>query len=474
MVRNGLHEGWCIRLVNDSYSLGRNRDNDLILVDRWISRRHCLFSYIRGAWQVIDLDSTHGILVNAQRVEGQQRLNQGDVLELGEVRIDVSYSPDSPPLTKLKQMAVLEHPAILRIESGRQEGLEVKLENQIYTIGRTRHNEIILSDSTISRRHCLIGRARNEWYILDLNSRHGVLVDGEQIHDRHLLQGNESLQAGEVKMALRFIFDPLASEGRSQRTTPEPMVLQVLDGLHEGWEIPLIHPSYCLGRSRNNDLPLADPSISRIHALFVWNRLRWTVEDLGSSLGIELNGTTIDDKQPISAGDQLRLGDVSLLAKAAFSNEEPALLADQEGPKRRRQTRSKLRIIQALPSADFEQTMAIDGQEGGEEGHTDLYDRTMALNPNRLSADMMQRLQTSRQERDPSSREGLDTVDLPANDLDDDVYDDGGRTFHGEFHRTYSLDLSADQRQQMNELASYQEEIQPPEPEDEDWDEDDH
>ncbi len=357
-VCNGLHEGWTIRLVKESYSLGRNRDNDLIMVDRWISRRHCLFSQSNGRWQVIDLGSTHGVRVNGTQIRDQHLLRDGDSIELGEVRLQVNDSPDAAPLSGLEMPSVQEHPAVLRIESGPQAGLEVRLENQTYTVGRVAKNDITLSDPTISRRHCLIGLSKSDWYILDLNSRHGVLVNGELIEERQVLHGDEAVQVGDIQMALRFVFDPLAGEGQRSRSIPRPLVLSVRDGLHEEWEIPLIHPSYTLGRSRCNDIILADPSISRIHCLFVYHRGNWTVEDLGSSLGVLVNGKAIDTKQLLRGCEQLRIGDVNILVRDSFT---PAAgqtdsVGDRSSQKR---ARRKLRIIQTLP-VDMDSTFVFD------------------------------------------------------------------------------------------------------------------
>jgi len=432
-VRNGMHEGWAIRLVNESYSLGRNRDNDLILVDRWISRRHCLFSFVRGAWHIVDLDSTHGVRVNAQMVDGQQRLEDGFVIELGEVRLDVNLRPVAPPLESLQVVGVQEHPAVLRIESGKQTGLEVRLDHHVYTVGRTRNNDIILADGTISRRHCLIGRTRNDWYILDLNSRHGVVVNGQLVDERQALHGDEAIQVGDVQMALRFVFDPLAAEGlHAQTVAPVPLVLAVQDGLHEGWEIPLVQPSYTIGRSRCNDLVLADPSISRIHCLFIYHRDHWTVEDLGSSLGVEVSGAVTEGKTVLRGGERLKLGDVTLLVKTAFSSAEDSTVA--EPGRERKRARRKLRIIQTLPAENFEQTLAMTG--GSEDVGLDTQERE-------LSSDIMGRLEEAqpggRRTRPRDEHEMMDTVNV---ELDGELGLNQALPLGNEdYIKTYSLEL---------------------------------
>ncbi|GAJ30461.1 FHA domain-containing protein [Acidomonas methanolica] len=89
-------------IETDSYSVGRDPDNDWILADpaRRISRHHCLFSRIGEGWAVADL-SRNGIIhaqgrqgVALSRDRGACRLVSGDRLRLGEYEISVTVQED--------------------------------------------------------------------------------------------------------------------------------------------------------------------------------------------------------------------------------------------------------------------------------------------------------------------------------------------------------------------------------------------
>lgn len=62
--------------------LGRHSEADIRLPLPDVSRRHCRFVYSHGSWQVIDLKSLNGVLVNDVLVECSS-LYHGDRLRIG-------------------------------------------------------------------------------------------------------------------------------------------------------------------------------------------------------------------------------------------------------------------------------------------------------------------------------------------------------------------------------------------------------
>ncbi|MFT5357804.1 MAG: hypothetical protein ACI9KE_005041, partial [Polyangiales bacterium] len=69
--------------------------------------------------------------------------------------------------------------------------------------------------------------------------------------------------------------------------------------------------SIVIGRSRQSDLRIDDPTVSSSHARLTWSGLEIVVEDLGSA-----NGTFVDDRRiekvSIRPGAGIRLGDAEL------------------------------------------------------------------------------------------------------------------------------------------------------------------
>lgn len=78
----------------------------------------------------------------------------------------------------------------------------------------------------------------------------------------------------------------------------------------EGGEF-LLYPgrSVRLGRSIENDVVIADPKVSRFHALFEWNGSGFSVRDLGSSNGTYVNDERVLGNAPLALrdGDQVTI-----------------------------------------------------------------------------------------------------------------------------------------------------------------------
>jgi hypothetical protein len=75
--------------VADGATLGRQQA-EVTLADPAVSAEHARIRRIGRAWVVSDLGSTNGTRVNDARVNGEMPLAHGDVLTLGNVRLQVN------------------------------------------------------------------------------------------------------------------------------------------------------------------------------------------------------------------------------------------------------------------------------------------------------------------------------------------------------------------------------------------------
>lgn len=67
-----------------------------------------------------------------------------------------------------------------------------------------------------------------------------------------------------------------------------------------------------VGRSRECDVVLGDSNVSRRHAQISFDEsVGWTIEDLGSTNGVQVNGSRVTGVQPLRSGDRLDVGTVS-------------------------------------------------------------------------------------------------------------------------------------------------------------------
>jgi hypothetical protein len=98
--------------------------------------------------------------------------------------------------------------------------------------------------------------------------------------------------------------EPLEERARARTTT----ALLLLDGRRL-----VVGPAgVSLGRSRECDVVLQDPNVSRKHAEVRPRGGSWVVADLGSTNGSRLNGQTIEGSEVVKPGDEIELGSTRL------------------------------------------------------------------------------------------------------------------------------------------------------------------
>ena len=84
------NENW-FEIKSEKISIGRKRDNDLVIENKTVSSRHAILQLSReGKWVVIDTNSTNGVIVNRKLIK-QAMLNDGTIIELGDVRLRLHY-----------------------------------------------------------------------------------------------------------------------------------------------------------------------------------------------------------------------------------------------------------------------------------------------------------------------------------------------------------------------------------------------
>jgi pSer/pThr/pTyr-binding forkhead associated (FHA) protein len=239
-----------VALSRQAISLGRERDNDILLETDLASRYHAELRLDRGHAYLLDRGSMNGTSVNGQKIWGLAPLQDGDVLEIGGQRF--RYEDLSPQASKSARTAASDDntetaalPALIAqppqppplagqlvLSSGPDAGLVFALSKPILTIGRSSDCDLVINDASISRQHVQIIRQEMGWYVQDLGSRNGTAINGQRLSAPLRLEDGDTLTVGDI--SLRYLAaNPAVENAASESTAPEEPITETLPAASE-------------------------------------------------------------------------------------------------------------------------------------------------------------------------------------------------------------------------------------------------
>jgi hypothetical protein len=139
-------------------------------------------------------------LIDIARKVGVDVPNPDDIPKT-EIEHDGKYEP--PPIVRVQPIPEaatrpVKQPAIagyLTADSGASYGIGSKT----LSIGRVEENDIVLNDTSVSRRHARIEPQGNSAELFDENSANGVFVNGQRI-TRQILSAGDRVHIGRVSL----------------------------------------------------------------------------------------------------------------------------------------------------------------------------------------------------------------------------------------------------------------------------------
>ncbi len=186
------------------------------------------------------------------------------------------------------------------------------------TIGRTDENDLILDDPRISRHHARLTLEGLGVALADLGSANGVTVDDKPISGSVMISEASRVRLGGYRLYIERATGRMRApqDGLSTAIVTADQAhgkLVVTEGAQAGRELMLFERIASVGRTDENDVTLADTSVSRHHA-----RLKrqddgtYTLMDLNSSNGTRLNGKRVTSARA-KYGDRVHFGNVACL-----------------------------------------------------------------------------------------------------------------------------------------------------------------
>jgi pSer/pThr/pTyr-binding forkhead associated (FHA) protein len=218
--------------------IGRDTNCDVVIASDDVSRWHAQIAPGAGAYRLKD-SSTNGIYVNGQRVLGERWLTAGDTLRVGTAQfrfeggtatplssvttIDtdqltpLAQAPSRPRaetplpnetvrLSRRGEAAMPEPPLLATLElvsDGVLKGKRFRITRPLVQVGRSRDNDVVLSDKSVSSTHAKLERRANDWYVVDAESRNGTYVDGNRVSGEKKLPAACEIRFGGIKALFR-------------------------------------------------------------------------------------------------------------------------------------------------------------------------------------------------------------------------------------------------------------------------------
>lgn len=213
----------------DVLSVGRARDNDIVLENLSVSRNHCRVRRQDGKYILTDLNSANGTLVNSVRIT-KTELAEGDIVQVGKhlliftlqdglsasqvggVAIDPASAAPAisgsqsglvPVSADLEYQAPPGEPSMLVVQKGKQSGQKFRIAKWETSVGRAPENDVRLHDWFVSKRHAMVIRTQQGgWLLRDLQSWRGTQLNGQAVKTDQALKDGDEIVMGST--TLRF------------------------------------------------------------------------------------------------------------------------------------------------------------------------------------------------------------------------------------------------------------------------------
>jgi pSer/pThr/pTyr-binding forkhead associated (FHA) protein len=212
---------------------GRASDNELVLDDISVSRRHARLTFDAAQMTVEDLGSANGSYIGSQRlapntpslVPGDQAARLGDI-ELRFVPAEAPR-PVRPPSTGGEQATMVFGPPVgatsggatsagtapdaasgsnrygkLRIKTPDGKTREFGLDQPTVTVGRSADNQLAIDEISVSRRHARLSVESGRLMIEDLGSANGTFIGGQRLAPNNpgLVSEDQTVRVGDVEI----------------------------------------------------------------------------------------------------------------------------------------------------------------------------------------------------------------------------------------------------------------------------------
>ena len=224
-------------------------------------------------------------------------------------------------------------PKLILKKKGTKKEESYDFEREEVSVGRSESNSIVLDDAGVSRTHIIIFPDAKDFYIKDIGSGNGTLLNGRKLpkNEKYILRHNDLI--GIEDFDLKFVMiDEMLNESLNDITDSDVLEvkllrkvlkaldretipsIEVLNGTAEGKKIFLTDDinELAIGRDPMCEFQIEEYVISRRHARIIkkWGGI--IIEDLGSKNGVYVNNRKVKEEF-LHDGDRIALGTIVMI-----------------------------------------------------------------------------------------------------------------------------------------------------------------
>ena len=347
VFQSGTNSGQTIPLAGTETTIGRGADNDVVVDDEGVSRQHAAITFVGGEYQISDVGSAGGTLLDGAAAEISTTLESGATVRLGKTDLlfmqgqpgaasgtpsaaaatepPSAPPPEPPPVADAAATMVAPAPepeatlmAWLAVTDGPSKGATCQVNAGETRIGRGDDNHLIIGDAGVSRNHAVVMGSDSGMILLDLASSGGTRLNGEALTPTELsttsliVVGETELMLIDVEVAPEDA-GPQAAGSAAATIVAAPAaaqqgggVLVARKGPDAGKTFQLTEGDNVIGRA-DATVQLSDPQVSRRHAIIRRSGDKFIIYDLGSTAGTIVDGQKVEGIK-IKGTDTITLG----------------------------------------------------------------------------------------------------------------------------------------------------------------------
>ncbi len=204
-------------------SIGRTNDNDIVLENRGVSRKHATIEFNNNAAVIMDNESLNGTFVNSRKVN-EEVLRDEDIITIGKYTLvyhtearaaddklssmdgtmvlNTKKQKDLVERDKMERQIVAKFGGSVLMGEENSDFAEYKLDREVTTIGKAKFVHVRAKGMFLAGIQAKIVKENDGFYLANIGKSGKTKINGESV-DRAVLKNGDLIQIG--KSVFKFV-----------------------------------------------------------------------------------------------------------------------------------------------------------------------------------------------------------------------------------------------------------------------------